>query len=100
MQDLLTMRAGLRWITHPYLSFWRQIDAAPNPYRLILAEPVTATPGTVFRYNNGSAELTGAIIQRVTHRPLDAFAKEALFDPLGITDWEWGRMANAEPGAS
>jgi CubicO group peptidase (beta-lactamase class C family) len=47
LQDLLTMRAGLRWITHPYLSFWRQIDAAPEPYRLILAEPVTATPGTV-----------------------------------------------------
>jgi CubicO group peptidase (beta-lactamase class C family) len=33
VEDLLTMRAGLRWIYHPYLSFWRQIEAAPNPYR-------------------------------------------------------------------
>ena len=31
VEDLLTMRAGLRWIYHPYLSFWRQIEAAPNP---------------------------------------------------------------------
>ena len=100
VRDLLTMRAGLRWIYHPYLSFWRQINAAPDPYRLILAQPVTATPGTVFRYNNGSVELMGAIIQRAMHRPLDEFAKEALFDPLGITDWEWGRMANGDPGAS
>ena len=94
------MRAGLRWIYHPYLSFWRQIEAAPNPYRLILEQPVTATPGTEFRYNNGSTELIGAIIQRATHRPLDEFAKEALFDPLGVTDWEWGRMGNGDPGAS
>jgi CubicO group peptidase (beta-lactamase class C family) len=100
VRDLLTMRAGLRWIYQPYLSFWRQIDAAPNPYRLILEQPVTAAPGTVFRYNNGSAELVGAILQRATHRPLEELAKEALFDPLGITDWEWGRMANGDPGAS
>jgi CubicO group peptidase (beta-lactamase class C family) len=100
VQDLLTMRAGLRWIYRPYLSFWRQIDAAPDPYRMILEQPVTATPGTVFRYNNGSPELIGAILQRATHRSLDAFAKEVLFAKLGITDWEWGRMANGDPGAS
>jgi CubicO group peptidase (beta-lactamase class C family) len=29
-----------------------------------------------------------------TVRPL------VLFDPLGVTDWEWGRMANGDPGAS
>jgi CubicO group peptidase (beta-lactamase class C family) len=100
VEDLLTMRAGLRWIYHPYLSFWRQIEAAPNPYRLILEQPMTATPGTEFRYNNGSTELIGAIIQRATHQKLDEFAKEALFDPLGVTDWEWGRMGNGDPGAS
>jgi CubicO group peptidase (beta-lactamase class C family) len=94
------MRAGLRWIYHPYLSFWRQIDAAPDPYRLILAQPVTATPGTVFRYNNGSVELIGAIIERAARRPLDEFAREALFEPLGVADSEWGRMANGDPGAS
>jgi CubicO group peptidase (beta-lactamase class C family) len=100
VQDFLTMRAGLRWIYHPYLSFWRRINAAPNPYELILAQPVTATPGTEFRYNNGSADLVGAIVQRAGRRPLGEFAKDALFDPLGITDWEWGRMANGDLGAS
>jgi len=100
VQDLLTMRAGLRWIYQPYLSFWRRIDASPDPYRLILEQPVTATPGTEFRYNNGSADLVGAIIQRAAHRPLGEFAKEALFEPLDVTDWEWGQMANGDLGAS
>ncbi len=54
----------------------------------------------MFRYNNGSVDLIGAIIQRVAHRPHDEFAKEALFDPLGVSDWEWGRMATGDPGAS
>lgn len=100
IRDLLTMRAGLRWPTRPYLAFWRKVDAAPDPYRLILAEPVTEAPGTLFKYNNGSPELVGAILSRATGQPIDAFARDALFAPLDIKEWEWGAMANGSPGAS
>jgi CubicO group peptidase (beta-lactamase class C family) len=100
LRDLLTMRAGLRWVYKPYLSVARQMDAAQDPYRFVLEQPVTAAPGTVYRYNNGVAELVGAIVKNAMHRPIDWFAKEVLFDPLGITDWEWGRMASGDPGAS
>lgn len=84
----------------PYLSIARQMEAAPDPYRFVLEQSVTAAPGTVFRYNNGVGELVGAIVKRAMHRPLDQFAKEALFDPLGIIDWQWGRMPNGDPGAA
>jgi CubicO group peptidase (beta-lactamase class C family) len=100
LRDLLTMRAGLRWVYRPYLSMARQMEAAPDPYRFVLEQPVTAVPGTIFRYNNGVGELVGAIVKRAMHRPLDQFAKEVLLDQLGITDWEWGRMPNGDPGAS
>jgi CubicO group peptidase (beta-lactamase class C family) len=100
LRDLLTMRAGLRWVYKPYLSMARQMEAAPDPYRFVLEQPVTAAPEAVYRYNNGVAELVGAIVQKAAQRRLDQFAKESLFDPLGVADWEWGRMPGGDPGAS
>jgi CubicO group peptidase (beta-lactamase class C family) len=78
----------------------RRVDAAPDPYRLVLEQPMVAEPGKTWRYNNGVAELVGGAVQRATGRQLDQFAKDVLFEPLGITDWEWGRMANGSPGAA
>jgi CubicO group peptidase (beta-lactamase class C family) len=54
------------------------MEAASDPYRFVLKQPVTAVPGTVYRYNNGVAELVGATVKRAIHRPLDQFAKEVL----------------------
>jgi CubicO group peptidase (beta-lactamase class C family) len=100
LRDLLTMQAGLDWPIRPYLSMARKVDAAPDPYRLVLQQPMVSEPGKKWRYNNGVAELVGGIVQKATGRRLDDFAREVLFEPLGITDWEWGRMASGSPGAS
>ncbi len=100
LRDLLTMRAGLDWPGRPYLSMARRVDAAPDPYRLVLEQPMVSEPGKRWRYNNGVAELVGGVVQKATGRPLDQFANDVLFQPLGITDWEWGRMASGNPGAS
>lgn len=100
LRDLLTMRAGLNWPTKPYLSMARRVEAAPDPYRVVMEQPMVAEPGKEWRYNNGVVELVGGVLQRATDRRLDQFAKDVLFDPLGITDWEWGRMASGDPGAS
>lgn len=100
LRDLLTMRAGLDWPVRPYLAMARSVDAAADPHRRVLAQPMTAEPGRRWQYNNGAAELVGGVVQRAAGRPLDAFAREVLFEPLGIVDWEWGRMASGDPGAS
>ena len=100
VRNMLTMTAGLRWPYKPYLSMARQTDAAPDPYRFVLEQPLVAKSGSWWHYNNGSAEVVGGILQRASGRPLDQFAKEALFDPLAITDWEWGKMASGNPAAS
>ena len=100
VRDLLTMSAGLSWPYKPYLSMARQMDAAPGPFRFVLEQPMVAVPGEDWHYNNGAAELVGAVLQRATGLPLDQFAKRVLFDPLAIEDWEWGKMANGDAGAS
>jgi CubicO group peptidase (beta-lactamase class C family) len=100
LRHLLTMQAGLAWPLRPYLAMARRVDAAPDPYWLVLEQDMVAQPGTVWRYNNGVAELVGGVLQKATGRRLDQFARDVLFEPLGITDWEWGQMASGDPGAS
>lgn len=88
------MSSGLAWdettvpLTEPSNSFF-QMEAAPRADYYVSAQPVAAPPGEVFNYNSGSTELLGLILRKVSGEHLDAFAKEALFDPLDIKDWEW-----------
>ena len=48
-------------------------------------------PGEVFNYNNGNPDLVSAIITRLTDRLAEDYARERLFEPLGIADWHWDR---------
>ncbi|HJU16842.1 MAG TPA: serine hydrolase [Stellaceae bacterium] len=97
LRDLLTMTSGLAWpelavsYNNP-ANIVRRAAAALDPYRFVLAQPLAATPGTIWNYNSGGVELLGIILKKVAKRPLDMFAKEALFDPLGIKHWEWAQF--------
>lgn len=100
VRDLLTMTSGLAWPQRPYLSMSRKMEAADDPARFVLEQAMVAEPGVNWRYNNGGGEVLGALLKKAAGKPLDQFAREALFEPLGIDDWEWGTMANGDPGAS
>ena len=50
----------------------------------------------VWTYNGGGTDLLGNILERVSGKPLEAFAREVLFEPLGITDWEWMNYRNGK----
>jgi CubicO group peptidase (beta-lactamase class C family) len=65
---------------------------APDPCRYVLGLPVTAPAGQDFFYNTGALTLVSAIIRKIVGRPLDEFAREMLFEPLGITGFEWTRV--------
>jgi len=53
---------------------------------------MTAPAGQDFFYNTGALTLVSAIIRKAVGRPLDEFARETLFQPLGITDFAWTRV--------
>jgi CubicO group peptidase (beta-lactamase class C family) len=46
VRDLLTMTSGLRWPQRPYLSMSRRMEAAADPVRLVLEQPMTAGEGS------------------------------------------------------
>ena len=93
LRHLLTMSSGIKWNEN---LAWNDpgndephLGADADPIRYILAKPIAAPPDTVWTYNGGGTELLGNIIERVSGKSLEAFAREVLFQPLGITDWEW-----------
>jgi CubicO group peptidase (beta-lactamase class C family) len=92
----LTMSAGLKWIeatpsTGNYDNDESRMHMAADQCRYVLGLPSTAPPGQEFFYNTGTLALLSAIMHKATGRPLDEFARENLFEPLGITRVEWKR---------
>jgi CubicO group peptidase (beta-lactamase class C family) len=104
LRDLLTMTSGLAWpelfVAHDDpANIARRMRRAPDPYRFVLQQPLAAMPGTMWNYDSGGVELLGLVLEKVARRPLDVFARKALFAPLGITDWAWRRLGGAaRPG--
>lgn len=93
LRHLLTMSSGIKWDEarswtdpkndEPHLGF----EADPLGY--VLSRPIAAPPDVLWTYNGGGTDLLGNVIERVSKKSLEAFAREALFQPLGITDVEW-----------
>jgi len=93
----LTMSMGLKWVeatpaTGDYNNDEARMHMAWDPCRYVLGLPATAPPGQEYFYNTGALTLVSAIIRKATGRTLDEFARETLFQPLGITSVEWVRV--------
>jgi CubicO group peptidase (beta-lactamase class C family) len=89
----LTMTLGMEWDeSKPYTSTANSeiaMEVAPDRYRFVLDRPIVGAPGETWIYSGGAVALIGAIIERGTKQRLTEFAQEALFEPLGIPDYEW-----------
>jgi CubicO group peptidase (beta-lactamase class C family) len=94
--NVLTMSMGLKWVEatpdRNYDNDEVRMQMARDPCRYVLGLPATAPPGQEFFYNTGALTLLSAIVRKATGRPLDEFARETLFEPLGITSFEWSRV--------
>ena len=61
---------------------------------IIYHTPLRRPPGSAEQYSDLNAILLGLIIEQVTGRPLDRFAAEAVFIPLGMTSTRFLPPAN------
>jgi CubicO group peptidase (beta-lactamase class C family) len=97
----LTMTLGTEWdeLTIPYTDPGNSeiaMDRAADRYRYILERPIVGPPGERWTYNGGATALLARLIAKGTGRSLHDFAREALFDPLGLGRTEWERGADGE----
>jgi CubicO group peptidase (beta-lactamase class C family) len=104
LRHLLAMSSGLAWDENlPYSDPKNseiQMARAEDPYRFVLEQPISSPPGVVWNYSGGSTQLLAGLIEKASGKPIEDFAREALFEPLGITDIEWTRMPNGYVAAA
>ena len=94
VEDLLTMRSGIAWSkegqsyddpTHPTII----LENSDNWIDYILEQPMATDPGAVWDYNDGVSVLLGKIVTEATGQRIDQFAREHLFEPIGINNFHW-----------
>jgi CubicO group peptidase (beta-lactamase class C family) len=94
LRDILSMTSGFGWDenSHPYTDPRNSeiaMDLAPDRYRYILTQKIVSPPGRTWRYSGGDVALAAAALARATRTPLERYAEQKLFRPLGITRFDW-----------
>ncbi|MGP8322621.1 MAG: serine hydrolase domain-containing protein [Methanosarcinaceae archaeon] len=83
LHHVLTMTAGFQ-SDESYFGLEQEKLA-----KYILNLPLESGAGEQFRYNSECPYLLGSIIYAKTGLQVDDYAKEKLFDPLGISNYQW-----------
>jgi CubicO group peptidase (beta-lactamase class C family) len=68
--------------------------------RFMLGEPLDFAPGTRQAYSNFGFNVLGRVIERVTGQPYEAYVRDHVLTPAGITSMRLGRtrLADRAPG--
>ncbi len=93
IRHVLTMTAG--WSTSGHTGIQPPLVTTSGFFR-----PFQASPGETFIYDNNASNILGILLARAVGQPLDAFTEEALFKPLGITDYGWRRTPDGHLATS
>ena len=95
VENLLTMTSGLEWnewdvpLTDTDNNDLIQLFVVDDPIEYILAKPVVHDPGAYWYYSGGDVNLLGEFFERSSGISIDDFSQTHLFEPLGITDYQW-----------
>jgi len=91
IENLLTMKSGINYENGGYNGgdgiLFREIPS--NSVDFVLGLGMHSSVGTTFRYKNSDPHLLSAIIQEKVGKTTCDWAKEVLFDKIGITRLEW-----------
>jgi CubicO group peptidase (beta-lactamase class C family) len=91
IENLLMMKSGINYSNDgpkgQTMTLLREIPS--NSLDYILGLGMNAVPGTEFLYKDGDPHIMSAVIQQATGKTTRDWAKEVLFDEIGITGLQW-----------
>lgn len=94
LRHLLTMTDGFSWDdkqpSDPTAD-GRVMRLDEDPVRYILERPVASEPGSRFHYTSAPVLVAGAL-RHLTGMDADVYARQVLFEPLGIHQSQWGHL--------
>ena len=93
VRHLLTHVSGLRPDVD-LADLWMGYETA---IALAIDEVPASRPGERFVYSDINFFLLGDLVQRVSKLPLDRFAREQIFEPLGMKDTTFNPASSLEP---
>jgi uncharacterized protein YbbC (DUF1343 family)/CubicO group peptidase (beta-lactamase class C family) len=82
VRDLMTHFSGLR----PDLDLEPAWSGYQTGIQRALLDRPTGPPGTRFVYSDINFELLGEIVHRLSGKPLDEYARQTVFEPLGMKE--------------
>jgi len=91
VEHLLTMRSGLD------CDDWNQASPGNESkmgrtndwVKFTLDLPMRSEPGASTSYCSGGVILLGRLVEKLSRQPLASFARQQLFEPLGIHNFDW-----------
>lgn len=85
IEHLLTHRSGLP----AGRRLWRTARTPAQARAQVLETKLQTRPGALFVYSDLGPAVLQAVIEKITGKTLDVFAKERIFTPLGMTDTQY-----------
>ena len=100
LRNLLTMTAGLEWNEDLAYNDPKNsadvMEAQHDWVKCVIDQPMAAEPGKRFVYSSGVTQLLSHIFKKATGKPVDEYAAEYLFKPLGM-HYHWKRSPTGLP---
>lgn len=91
VQDLLEMRSGLN--CEEYFDIGPECEdkmmETDDWIAFCLGVDLIREPGTNWSYNSNDPMIMGAIIAKASEMKIEDFARQYLFEPLGIKEYKW-----------
>ena len=104
IEHALSMQMGIEWNEDlPYSDPKNSeiaMEYADDRYRYALEQKIVFEPGAEWTYSGGAVALIGKIIADGTGMPIDEYADEKLFKPLGIDEFEWAAGQDNVPSTA